>query len=83
MWQEENMLVARFENFDCLLKLDDNELAVVATFKYAENVFATTSITDGQNKLSIFFDADSDSTSTYMCFGKTDAFFLSLLTSGK
>lgn len=83
VWQEENMLVARFENFDCLLKLDDNELAVVATFKYTENVFATTSITNGQNKLSIFFDADSDSTSTYMCFGKTDAFFLSVLTSGK
>lgn len=83
VWQEENMLVARFENFDCLLKLNDNELAVVATLKYAENVFATTSITDGQNKLSIFFDADSDSTSTYMCFGKTDAFFLSVLTSGK
>ena len=83
VWQEENMLVARFENFDCLLKLDDNELAAVATFKYVENVFATTSITDGQSKLSIFFDADSDSTSTYMCFGKTDAFFLSVLTSGK
>lgn len=83
VWQEENMLVARFENFDCLLKLDDNELAVVATFKYVENVFATMSIRDGQNKLSIFFDADSDSMSTYMCFGKTDAFFLSVLTSGK
>lgn len=83
VWQEENMLVARFENFDCLLKLDDNELAAVATFKYAENVYAITSALDGQNKLSIFFDADSDSTSTYMCFGKTDAFFLSVLTSGK
>ena len=81
--QEENMLVSRFENFDCLLKLDDNEIAAVATFKYAENVFATTSVTNGQNKLSIFFDADSDSDSTYMCFGKTDAFFLSVLTSGK
>ena len=77
------MLVARFENFDCLLKIDDNEIAAAATFKYAENVFATTSVIDGQNKLSIFFDADSDSTSTYMCFGKTDAFFLSVLTSGK
>ena len=81
--QEENMLVARFENFDCLLKLDDDEIAAVATFKYAENVFAETSIIDGQNKLSIFFDADSDSTATYMCFGKTDAFLLSVLTSGK
>jgi len=83
VWQEENMLVARFENFDCLLKLDDNELAAVTTFKYAENVYAITSALDGQNKLSIFFDADSDSMSTYMCFGKTDAFFLSVLTSGK
>lgn len=81
--QEENMLVARFENFDCLLKLDDDEIAAVATFKYVENVFAETSVIEGQNKLSIFFDADSDSTSTYMCFGKTDAFFLSILTSGK
>lgn len=81
--QEENMLVARFENFDCLVKLDDDEIAAVATFKYAENVFAETSVIEGQNKLSIFFDADSDSTSTYMCFGKTDAFFLSILTSGK
>lgn len=81
--QEENMLVSRFENFDCLLKLDDNEITAVTTFKYAENVFATTSVTNGQNKLSIFFDADSDSDSTYMCFGKTDAFFLSVLTSSK
>ncbi len=81
--QEENMLVARFEYFDCLLKLDNDDVAAAATFKYAENVFATTSIIDGQNKLSIFFDADSASSSTYMCFGKTDAFFLSVLTSGK
>ncbi len=83
VWQEENMLVARFENFDCLLKLGDNEITAAATFKYAENVFVTTSVIDGQNKLSIFFDADSDSASTYMCFGKTDAFFLSVLTSGR
>ncbi len=81
--QEENMLVARFEYFDCLLILDNDGIAAAATFKYAENVFATTSIIDGQNKLSIFFDADSASSSTYMCFGKTDAFFLSVLTSGK
>ncbi len=81
--QEENMLVARFENFDCLLKLDDDDIAAAATFKYAENVFVYTSIIRGQNKLSIFFDADSASYSTYMCFGKTDAFFLSVLTSGK
>ncbi len=81
--QEENMLVARFENFDCLLKLNEDNIAAAATFKYAENVFVYTSIIDGQNKLSIIFDADSDSSSTYMCFGKTDAFFLSVLTSGK
>ncbi len=83
VWQEENMLVARFENFDCLLKLDDNEITAATTFKYAENVFATTSIVDGQNKLTIFFDADSGSMTTYMCFGKNDVFFLSVLTSGK
>lgn len=79
--QEENLFVIRFADIDFLVEFKDGTLAEICRFKYNHNAIVWLEKTKTQNKISVFFDCDSSTDSTYMCFGKTDAFFISILTS--
>lgn len=80
--QEENLFVARFENADILLKHKDGKLRAESVFEYANSAIVSLGKSkDGTSRISLFFDCDSSTDTTYMCFGKTDAFFISVLTS--
>ncbi len=80
--QEDNMLVARTENCHVMAKIDKGNIHTICRFNARGKVFATIAkISEKQSKISLVFDSDSQSDLTYMCFGKTDAFFISLLTS--
>lgn len=80
--QEDNLFVARFDDTDVLVSYEDGKLARKFTVKYSGNALVSSGKTkDGKTKISMFLDCDSSSDLTYMCFGKTDAFFISVLTT--
>lgn len=80
--QEENLFVARFDDGDVLVAYEDGKLVEKCAFKYSGNALVSSGKTkDGPTKISLFLDCDSSTDLTYMCFGKTDAFFISVLTT--
>ena len=80
--QEDNLFVARFDDVDVLVSYEDGKLARKLTVKYSDNALVSSGKTkDGKTMISMFLDCDSSTDLTYMCFGKTDAFFISVLTT--
>lgn len=80
--QEDNLFVARFDDVDVLVSYEDGKLAKKLTVKYSGNALVSSVKTkDGKTMISMFLDCDSSTDLTYMCFGKTDAFFISVLTT--
>ncbi len=75
--QEDDLFVARFQEGDLLMKFDGEKLEKIFKFNYAFNAFALTSKVDDKVKTSLFFDGYASAETTYMCFGKTDVFFIS------
>lgn len=79
--QEENIFVARFDGFDLLVGFEDGKLVNLCKFNYKINAIITKEKRNDQARISLFFDSDLSSDLTYMRFGKSDVFFISVLTN--
>ena len=79
--QEENIFVARFDGFDLLVEFEDGKLVNLCKFNYKNNAIITKEKCNDQARISLFFDSDLSSDLTYMRFGKSDVFFISVLTN--
>lgn len=79
--QEENMFVARFDGFDLLVEFTNGKLVNLCKFNYKNNAIISKEKQSDKARISLFFDSDLSSDSTYMRFGKSDAFFISVLTN--
>lgn len=79
--QEENMFVARFDGFDLLVEFTNGKLVNLCKFNYKNNAIISKGKQNDKARISLFFDSDLSSDSTYMRFGKSDAFFISVLTN--
>ena len=79
--QEENLFVAQFDSFDLLVGFEDGKLVNLCKFNYKINAIITKEKRNDQARISLFFDSDLSSDLTYMRFGKSDAFFISVLTN--
>ena len=79
--QEENLFVAQFDGFDLLVEFTNGKLVNLCKFNYKNNAIISKKKQNDKARISLFFDSDLSSDLTYMRFGKSDAFFISVLTN--
>lgn len=80
---DENTILATSESGVELLVFNGTSFKTVATLPHIENTILSSYTTGENGYLSLVFESDSNSKTTYMGFGKKDVFVARILTSNE